>query len=290
FHDFLIKHIERTFGENWWKQQLKTKDRQEVVKWASIYAQMTKKFTNEQHKIDEFIYEADSPAPAWALLTLGYDLLCLQAEKMLPDFMIQRLRKYREFQSVRYEIAVSSIMARCGFRNSFLDELKRIEKHCEFIAIHKELNIRVGVEAKSRRRRGVIHENGNFDYIEDYKGILDLVRSANKQKPRGMPFFIFVDLNLPHTPGASFYDKPWIKDIEKMLEKLGTPSSEHPTPYTSLIFTNFAHQYGDMETLAYPGEKGILISLYPEHPILNMKIFDVLDSILKRYDNVPREL
>jgi len=251
---------------------------------------MTKKYSNDQNRIDNYTYEADAPSSVWALLSLGYDLLILQSDNNLPDFMVNKLRKHKEFQSSRYEIAVASIMARSGFRISFLDKLEIKEKHCEFIAIHNEFNLRIGVEAKSRRRKGSYHEKGEFDYTEDYKGILDLVRSAKKQRPDGFPFFIFVDLNLPHSPGVPFNRKHWISDVKKLLEEQGTPSKENPHPYTAIVVTNYSHHYGDLDSIAFMGEYRIFPSLYPEFPISQLKIFDILNDTLSRYDKFPKDL
>ncbi|MDA2919834.1 SEC-C domain-containing protein [Desulfobacterota bacterium AH_259_B03_O07] len=292
FHEFLINIIKWAFGKTWWRQQIKLdeKARHVVVKWAYAFAEVTKRYTDEAHKIDSFTYETEAPGPAWALLSLGYDLFCLQTKNKLPNFMIQKLRTNKEFQSTRYEIATAAIMARAGFEISYLDELARRDKHCEFISSHKTFKIRVGVEAKSRRRKGVIHEQGNYDYTEDYKGILELVRRAKKQKPRGLPFFIFVDLNLPHCPGMPFYKKPWFKDIKRILEELGIPTTENPEPFTALIPTNFAHHYGTIDEVTYPGEYALIVSLYPEIPISDPRIFDILLETLKRYDRIPSEV
>ena len=44
FHDFLIQHVQWTFGETWWKQQLKSENRHQVVNWAYTFAQMTRRY------------------------------------------------------------------------------------------------------------------------------------------------------------------------------------------------------------------------------------------------------
>jgi len=293
FHEFLVNVVKWTFGEKWWKNQIKINpdDRHAVVKWTYVLSEFQKLRTDDAHKeADGFTYIADSPGLVWALMSLGYDLFCLQAKNRLPEFLVDRIRKHREFQSARYEIAVAAIMLRSGFEIHFLDELAVSEKHCEFIATHKDTKIRIGVEAKSRVRSGVLHEKGEFNYLQDWRGILDLIRRAKKQKPAGLPFFIFVDVNLPPSPGVPIDKKPWIADLKRVIEELGTPSPDNPEPFTALVPTNFSHHYGSMEGKTFRGESGLILSLYPENPLLHLGIIDVIMETLNRYDQIPDEV
>jgi hypothetical protein len=293
FHEFLINVIKWTFGEQWWKHQIKMKptERHVVISWNYALSEFQKQHSNDAHReTDGVTYTAEAPGPLCALLSLGYDFFCLQSENQLPEFLVERLRRHREFQGARYEIAAAAIMARSGFEIRFLDELAVQEKHCEFIATHKGTRIRIGVEAKSRVRSGVIHEKGEFNYMDDWKGILNLIRRAKKQKPTGLPFFIFVDVNLPPSPSVLFDQKPWVADLKRAIEELEKPSSRNPQPWTALIPTNFSHHYGSMEGKSCRDVPVLLLSLYPENPIPDLILLNVITETLNRYDRIPDEV
>jgi hypothetical protein len=293
FHDFLISVVKWTFGKQWWKHQIKVNpnDRHIVVNWSYDLSEFQKLHTIDANKLaNGFTYEADAPGPVWALLSLGYDLFCLQAKNQLPQFLAERLRRHREFQSARYEIASAAIMARSGFEIQYLDEVKMPQKHCEFIATHKNTGIQIGVEAKSRVRPGVLHEKGNFNYLEDWKGILDLISRAKQQKPAGIPFFIFVDFNLPPLPSVSIDQKPWIADLKRALSELGHPSPSNPEPFTALILTNFSHHYGSMQEKSFRGESGLVLPDYSENPLPDTNIIQIVIETLNKYDQIPNEV
>jgi hypothetical protein len=181
-------------------------------------------------------------------------------------------------------------MMRAGFDIEYLDEKASNDKHCEFIATHRRTGIKVGVEAKSRKRPGVLNEPGVFDYEEDWRGIQQLIRKAKKQRPVGLPFFIFVDVNLPPSPHVPWPDKPWIRDVQRVLGTLGTPSLENPDPFTALFPTNYAQYYGSNVESAAPPEWGAVV---PKHPIVSLPeptiLRDITDA-LARYGLIPREV
>src|SRR5205807_69563 len=100
------------------------------------------------------------------------------------------------FQGARHEIAVAAIFARADFEITLLDEAIKKEKHCEFIAKHKRTGTEVYVEAKSRRRKGVLNEPGVFDDSNIRGDVFGLYQSALTQGPGNKPFFVFIDANL----------------------------------------------------------------------------------------------
>lgn len=288
FHEFLISIVQRTFGETWWKQQIHMpeKDRHIVVKWNYTFADLTKASPKDTSGPP---YAAPGNGPVWALLSLGYDLFCLQAKNKLPEFIVERLGKNVSFQGARYEVAVAAIMMRSGFDLRFLDGTEKSEKHCEFIATHRKQKIKVGVEAKSRKRRGAVHEPGSFSQSEDARGLENLVRQAKKQRPKGLSFLIFVDLNLPASPGLRPEDRPWMRDARLVIDRLGPPSAESPDPFSALVLTNYSFHYGPADRAVPKPEWGVIVSRYPCLP-LDSSLIDVLMETLDRYGSIPDEI
>lgn len=288
FHEFLINVVKWTFGKSWWKQQIgmPEKDRNIVVKWTYDFAAITKVPPKEAMRPP---YAAPANGPVWALLSLGYDLFCLQAKNKLPEFIVERLRKNLSFQGARYEVAVAAIMMRSGLDVRFLDETEMSEKHCEFIATHRKQRIQIGVEAKSRKRPGSVHEQGDFSQSEDARGLENLVRQAKKQRPSGLPFLIFVDLNLPASPGLKFKDRPWIRDAKLVIDRLGPASAESPDPFSALVLTNFSFHYGLAGEAVPKPEWGLIVPKYPCQP-LDQRLINILMETLDRYSFIPDEI
>ena len=113
----------------------------------------------------------------------------------------------------------------------------------------------------------MLNTPGEFDYEDDYRGIQNLIRKAKKQRPEGLPFFIFIDVNLPPTPEVAWPDKPWLKDLRRVIDAGGEPSQDDPDPYTALFATNYAQYYGGKEEAAPPPEWGLVLPNYPLVPL-----------------------
>lgn len=288
YHEFLLLILGWTFGETWRQGESRKFLPHIVYKWNESY----KKFRKENSTIP-----ANSDGPNWgalptgkvqALLALAFDLFVLQIVNKLPGFMVRRLRDRHKFQSVRYEIEIAAIMTRAGFEIEYLDDKIKSEKHCEFIATHKASGIKVGVEAKSRRRPGVLHELGLFDPAKDIKGdVRSLFQKAKKQKPQGLPFLIFLDLNLPPSKQAAFLEKPWGAGIKQMLDKEGHSTKEKPDPYNALILTNHSYHFFE-DQRAKGGEYGVVMPMFTEVSLPAEILNDVLASV-QRYGRIPSE-
>jgi hypothetical protein len=288
FHEFLISVVQWTFGETWWKRQIRTpeKDRHVIVKWKYLFAALTKASPKDSAGPP---YATPANGPVWALLSLGYDLFCLQAKNKLPDFLVERLRENSSYQGARYEVAVAAIVMRSGFDVRFLDGTEMSEKHCEFIATHRTQRIQIGVEAKSRRRPGSIHEPGDFSESEDARGLENLVRQAKKQRPSALPFLIFVDLNLPVSPGLKVEDRPWMRDAKVVIDRLGPASADSPDPFSALVLTNYSFHYGSANEAVPKPEWGVIVPTYPCQQ-LDQRLINILMETLDRYSSIPREI
>ncbi len=295
FHEFIIYILKATFGEKWRKEQmnLSEEERHILIRWVKSYGEWKKATHNDEKKEGEYIYGAIPSGEVMALHSFAYDIYCLQVVNKLPNFLVNRLKNKNEFQGARYEIAVAAIIARAGFAITFLDDKVKSQKHCEFVAKNKYSGLQIGVEAKSRRRKGVLHEKGNLNYSSVVRGdIENLFEKALTQRPKNMPYFIFIDLNVMPTPDPEIPPdkKPWFKDIKLLLDRYGIPSKENPDPFNALVLTNFSYYYLGNLPITHLGEYGLIISEIPEYPCKDMQAISEIWESLGRYSHIPKDV
>lgn len=120
-----------------------------------------------------------------ALQVLADDVYQLAHLTDMPPKLCARLRDLEQFQGARYEILTASLFAHCGFQIEFITDTSK--RNPEFFA-HKD-GERIGVEAKSRHRAGVLNRRGEFDR-EAPAEIKRLCEDAAGQNP-GDPHFSF---------------------------------------------------------------------------------------------------
>ena len=295
FHEFLANFVKWTFGREWWLQQVAVPAHCQhiIIPWTKAWAANSRRQPLETVNTElGTSFTVRGSAPTSALLTLGYDLYCLQARDRLPVTMVERLRDRRKFQSVRYEIAVAATMLRAGFELQMLDDGTSNSKHCEFLATHCVTGLQVAVEAKSRVRSGVLHEPRQFAYAEDAKGLRNLVRKAAKQGLPDMPLVVFVDVNLPPTPTVHPFNKEWVRDANTVadeFERHALQPGGNPTKYSMLVITNFGFQFGDADGVAAPVELARILPERPRVP-LPVNIADAIFDCVRRYRHIPDEV
>ncbi|MBI5359395.1 MAG: hypothetical protein HZA48_02305 [Planctomycetes bacterium] len=295
FHEFIIGcYLLGLYGEKWRQEQMKLAEnkRHVLIEWVNSWREFKSSLHDDKHKIKEHLYAAPPSGKVKALMQFAYDIFCLEAINKLPDFWKARIKNNKEFQGARYEIAVAAILARAGFEITFLDEQAIKTKHCEMFAKHKKIPEEIAVEVKSRHRKGVLNENGAMSDIETTKGDVEkLIKDACSQKPGNVPFFIFVDVNVnPIIEQLPLKEKQWVKDVKTMLSRYGEPTSEKPTPFNSLIFTNFAYYYGGELEEAPSGEVYMENSPFPEVQCSHPEIFDEIWKSLTMYAEIPNEV
>jgi hypothetical protein len=247
FQDFLINHLLWFLGEEWFNSEMKKplEQRHIILRW--------------RHERGEQLLKHDSPdrdtsvplkAPmtggAKALLVLADDVLQLAQALDTPSRVSERLGDMHEFQGARYEILVASLFARCGFQIGFIDDATK--RNPEFIA--SKGSEKIAVEAKSRHRAGVLHERGAFT-DEAPAEIKRLYESAVGQNPGGMPFVVFIDVNLPLTPQILINEKKWLKEAKQAFDY--RRQEERVDSDTALILTNFGW-YFSRDAQLPPGE------------------------------------
>lgn len=290
FHEFIIRSLGVTMGEEWGKKQLDLplEERHYVSQAYEKYTECLTKNKNEDEKLVTGRYSTIPDGYTEWLMCLAFDIYCLQHTKQLPEFLLNRLRKSgHEFQGARYEIAVASIFARIGFEIEFLDDsdpkYKSI-KHPDFIARIPGTSVEIAIEAKSKVRTGVLHTPGTSEDEEHLKGnIRSLLSDALKKEIENRPYLIFIDLNSPATPSISIGEKPWVKDIFQEVSK--EVEEGKPAKDTAIFFTNFSFHY-QREERASPAEHIFSFSLNAEHPMPE-GVWEKLQPALNNYGSVP---
>lgn len=291
FHEFIIYILTSTLGEEWRKEQmdLTEGERHFIMKCYLKYNEWLKKNADSEEfkKTGRFSGKPDGYSQ-W-IISLAFDIYCLQHTKHLSPSVVSRLKQNSdEFQGARYEVAVASIFARAGFDIEFLDDKDKekvvAEKHCEFIATDLDSGLKIAVEAKSKQRDGVLHRKGEKKGEDLMKGnVHNLIKKAMLKEVGGLPYFIFIDLNTPLSPGTKIEEKAWVNDI------FGNAKKQHndvlTTKDNAVIFTNFAHHYQE-EEVASGSESLYSFSLKPTHPI-DEKITNKIINVVNHYSAVP---
>lgn len=243
FAEFLLTHLKWVLGRDWVKSEVAKPptERHPIMTWFYDQSNHSKTVVRENH--DKRPVPALAPGSVRDLVALAYDLYQLYHTVNIPVESIDRLRRRRDYQSAIYEISVAAVFARLGFRIAFLANAGEA-RHPEFIAHRPDEKISIAVEVKSRRRPGTHSESGVQDARAALEGSLSkLVRQAMLQLPEGLPSAIFVDMNVPKTPGQSFLDKPWRAEIERVVGRDLPRDETTLDPVTCLYFTNWWSQF-----------------------------------------------
>jgi hypothetical protein len=155
---------------------------------------------------------------------------------------------------------------------------------------HHASGLKVGVEAKSRRRPGVLHEKGMLDELTAVRGdVQSLFDDAKQQKPEGSPFLIFIDLNAPVGSTSKPIDVPWLKDLEAVLKTHEATRGDRADPFNAVIVTNFSTHYAASEEIKSKGEGLLIEAQRPADPLPAEVLHEVLEAV-RRYGTPPEDL
>ncbi|MCD4761094.1 SEC-C domain-containing protein [bacterium] len=289
FHEFIVFILKITLGQKWWEEQLGLPQEKQHFIMQSFQAHNNWKIRMQSSatKIDDNIWAAIPDGWSRGLISLAFDVATLTHAQRLPEHLITRLKTKDQYQGARYEVAVAAMIARLNCKIEFLDTTTS-DKHCEFIATHNESGQVFGVEAKSRHRKGVLHTEGiTKDEEKLLKGDVNRIFNESlKQRPAGMPYYIFIDLNSPMTPGKEMQEKPWFKGVQKILSRQGTPTQENPDLFNGIFITNFSYHYQSFRK-ADPGEVLSVIPLIPENKPDKKDMTVLIHQAASNYGNVP---
>lgn len=297
FHEFIVYTVLRhELGDDWLQAELKKPEEE-----MHFVAKCCKKFDefnaiarrNPAIRVGENLWKTNADGWSLSLLSLAFDIASLahsapvrsgQTEGLKK--LINRLKDKDAYQGARYEITVAAIFARMGFTLEYYDDQKTGYKHGEFIATHPVSGLRLVVEAKSRHRTGVLHQSGLADEEKHLKGdVRPLLNKAIAKETDGLPLLIFIDVNSPST-GKETMDEKWSKDIIRSLSKDPMPTPENPDPYLGICFTNYSYHY-QTENEAAAGQNLMVIPLHPKIPIQDPVLFQIIQTALNKYGNVP---
>lgn len=287
-HEIYIKVLHKTFGSAWYGAEFKKllEERHAVAKWWVSFCEFQKINSTASNRTEKG-WSAIPTGDALSLLSLAYDLYCLDHTSNLSKEIIDRLRDKEAFQGVRYEVAVAAIFSRLDYKLEFLSD--KSKKHCEFIAENPATKEVLGVEAKSRRRPGILHQPGQAQNLEEIKsGVVRMVNQAIEQRPPDIPFVIFVDLNLPST-GLPTQESKWFQDIKKGIDNEGQNSAENLSKYTMLVVTNYAYHYEGTSTLEEKkyGEYLAVIPKYAQCPFTRLSTIGEILQEVSCYNHIP---
>jgi hypothetical protein len=297
FPDFLFDYIKRVlnraFGEDWSKTEL-TKPlerRHPILQWYDALCELQARAKAESGDTPaDGIYETVIDGPSAAYLLLAYDLYVLADNQRLQNEVLRRLKDIHKFQGARYELAVAATMIRAGFNIEYEDETDTTTKHAEFIARHKETGEIVAVEAKGRRRVGVMGWIGEKTPRENFRlGIDDLLRRAIDKRVKG-PFVIFIDANMP--PAIAFEEQEkWLAEVGELLPRVahgfGQDGIFRGVPYSLLVITNFPHDYGERGR-PDPGKLGFISRPQPALFPIRPELTQIIEVAVRQYGSVPQ--
>jgi hypothetical protein len=279
FYDFQINLLLWTLGKKWFDAEMSKplEQRHIILQWRHELNELLR----AQRKLGDAPTKpvsAPLTGDVKALQVLADDIYQLEHALKTPRKIIERLRDSRQFQGARYEIAVASIIARCGFEISFIDDHSK--KTPEFVAYKGEEQI--AVEAKSRHRPGVLQHPGKAQEEGQLApaNIKHHYEEALQQNPGNIPFLVFIDVNAPLTPDTPPLQRPWVREAMACFDDR-RQEGKLDDPDTGLVLTNFGWHYY-REPGAPPGEVMPVRTMNPQHP-LPQETWELLDRALNEY-------
>lgn len=288
FHEFLVNHLLWTLGESWFNAEMKnpSEQRHVILQWRAELYGLVRQAQREQLDGQAGRVAFIPTGNVKALFVLADDVYQVEHALKTPKKIVRRLREHRGFQGARYEILAASLFARCGFDIEFIDD--KTKKNPEFFATRTNSGEKIAIEAKSRHRPGVLHEPGTAPEVTVLRGDVErLLHEALQQNPGGLPFFVFIDLNLPLTPGVPTEGKPWFKDLKEIFGRIeaGTPGQQDN--FTGVIFTNFGWYYSREK--GTPGGEYLMVNSFdPRFPV-SEETWQLLRRALDEYGFIPDE-
>lgn len=211
FHQFIIRVLIATMGDEWWREQQALPEEEEhiIVACAQAYERWIEEHHGDAEEVRPGVWRTDPDGGSLYLLSFAFDIASLVHAMKLPPKLLDRLRHRDQFQGARYEVAVAAMFALIDCEIEWLPDAAS-SKHPEFVAVFRPNVARVAVEAKSRHRPGVVHLRGDFDEDKSARGdVAPLLARALEQNPGGIAFVICVDANAPLTPDVPLEEKEW---------------------------------------------------------------------------------
>jgi uncharacterized protein YchJ len=283
--DFLSYYAKEVLGGDWANREIETKPLEERHPILQLYNSWCR--FQQRHKTVKSpggLHHGEADGPAAAYLQLAYDLYVLGDHLKLQESLVARLKHPDQFQGARHELAVATHCIRAGFDIVHEDERDPTRQHPEFVATHKATGQVIAVEAKSRHRPGVLGFPGQPE--ESPKAGVRRVLQRALEKEIGLPYAVFVDLNLPPTEVDDVHDVPWLHELVAEVEGLPT-GEDGKHPYNFLMFTNHPEHYG-AEAANKPGSDRVsMFSRKPRFQVRHPKALTALHDAAYQYGCIP---
>ena len=292
FTDFLVDYVKPTLsqalGPEWYPaERAKAPEmRHPIVRWYEAFCELG---ANATRNADGFL-EAAPDGQTQAYLSLAYDLYVVGDNARLQTEVIRRLRDPAHFQGARYELGVAATMLRAGFTIEFEDESDSSRRHPEFVAAHRATGARVAVEAKSRRRRGVLGWVGpRPDPAAVQLSVGELLKSAC-EKTTDLPLIVFIDANMPPEMANKDFGR-WVNELHDTLPRVahgfGAAGVFEGVPFSLLVVTNTPHDYAARGE--FSAQSGVYMSQpHPaRHPLPNPQMMPAIERALRQSANIP---
>ena len=288
FHELIFHVLRQTLGEPWRAAQaaLPDDERHFVLKCFEQLHVFLKEHSDAETLARDGQMSAEANGWVRYLISFAWDVATLIHAGEPPTQLIDRLRDRESYQGARYEVAVAAIFARldCSIRWLDTDPSLRTVKHVEFEATHRPTGQEFAVEAKSRRRDGVLNHPGTPDPDDplrsDARAVRRLFMDAADKAPKDQPYFIFIDINAPREADAA-----WQADVQQWMDRLPAPTTEAPGVYNATYITNFSPQY-DADHVTGGGSWLVRWPHYVQVPLKHDFQLDLLQA-LDAYGRVP---
>lgn len=213
-------------------------ERHPAIQWMHTCVEHNQRLRDEGN-MDPRAGQIGSGA-AW--FRFAYDLFTIQDNAKLEARLKERLLDQRSFQASRYELRIAALCVAAGFELQFEDEQDNSRQHPEFIATDKLSSAKIAVEVKSRHRKGVQGFKGGLDIQPgDQVDIRKPIMEAYK-KISTLPFYVFVDTNLPPIADDTVWKK-WMCEIDKTMSDLQAEGYADPCPANIVFFSNDPSHY-----------------------------------------------
>lgn len=283
FHEALIDHLSIVLGREWKEAQAKLPpDERHFI--YECFNETDAFLSSDNADIRKEGENMNSVAPngfTQSLIVLAFDIYLLANAGVLDEKLINRLKIKDQYQGARYEITVAAMFIKAGWAIEWCKDQRGV-KIPEFIATTHDGKYKMVVEAKSKRRDGILHKNGVFDATSAEKGnMLYLFNEALGKETFNLPYAIFLDLNSPQTI-AKTDKRHWLNDLIALLNTVYPDHDDTTINKENLIVsTNFSPHY-DGKDKAVGGQYVYTTSPRAEHPIPA----EYLEGILLAVENV----
>lgn len=292
FPDFLLDYLRGKIPEGWYQAEMEKvlEERHPLAQWYWRYCE----FQARNWEPDaNGLFGGEPDGPSLSLLVLAHELYIIDDNMLLQELLLRRLLHPDHFQSARYELTVAAATVRAGYDLTMEDEDDPTSTHPEFVATHKASGIRVAVEAKSRRRGGVLGHPGEPKETTNLaQDVRRLFRDALR-KAGDLPLFVFIDANLPPEIALALAPE-WEEQFQRMVVEEARPIDENGVvvghPHNLLLVTNVGYHYGE-PVAPLPGQ--LCYSHWPDprgcrRPVPPQLIRDVEES-MARYGRIPTD-